>query len=396
LLLAGTSLGLGTALPGCDSGPAPSTVPSKETPARAGAARPGTGSPEARASGAADPSAAGPILGFVRLGAPPWPTFDPFLFCVHHRDVYPAGNAALGPTESLAGRNIGQDFGGKDGWNMYHGDVVPGFPRHPHRGFETVTITRRGYVDHSDSLGATARYGEGDVQWLTAGSGIAHAEMFPLLDETSQNPTELFQIWLNLPARSKFVKPYFAMFWSGQIPKRELVDAGGRGTSVRVIAGSLDGQRAPSPPPDSWAAQADADVAIWSIRMQPGARWQLPAAPPSTERTLYFFSGSGLRVAERDVPVQTAVRLRGGPSVLLHASGDSDVEVLLLAGKPIAEPVVARGPFVMNDMAEIAQARSDYQRTQFGGWPWPKEDPVHPRQSGRFAIHANGKRERGV
>jgi len=171
---------------------------------------------------------------------------------------------------------------------------------------------------------------------------------------------------------------------------------------VRVIAGNLGGERAPAPPPDSWAAQADAGVAIWSIRMQPGARWQLPAAPPSTERTLYFFAGGGLRVAERDVPVQTAVRLRGGPSVLLTASGDSaagkgsDVEVLLLAGKPIAEPVVARGPFVMNDMAEIAQARSDYQRTQFGGWPWPKEDPVHPRQSGRFAIHANGKRERGV
>jgi len=363
------------------------------------------GSPQPVA-GAADPNAADdsadPIVALVRLGAPPWPTFDPFLFCVHHRDAYPAGNAALGPTESLAGRNIGQDFGGKDGWNMYHGDVVPGFPRHPHRGFETVTITRRGYVDHSDSLGATARYGEGDVQWLTAGSGIAHAEMFPLLDESAKNPTELFQIWLNLPARSKFVKPYFAMFWNGQIPKREFVDTEGRGTTVRVIAGQLGGERAPAPPPDSWAAQANADVAIWSIRMQPGAHWQLPAASASTERTLYFFAGGALRVGARDVPLQTAVRLRGGASVLLTASGGnlagegSDVEVLLLAGRPIGEPVVARGPFVMNDLGEIAQARSDYQRTQFGGWPWPKEDPVHARQSGRFAIHANGKRERGV
>jgi redox-sensitive bicupin YhaK (pirin superfamily) len=390
LLLGGTTLGLGTALPACESGPAPSASLSAEVPSRA-----------AVAPKSADPTS-DPILGLVRLGAPPWPTFDPFLFCVHHRDVYPTGNAALGPTESLAGRNIGQDFGGKDGWSMYHGDVVPGFPRHPHRGFETVTITRRGYVDHSDSLGATARYGEGDVQWLTAGGGIAHAEMFPLLDESAKNPTELFQIWLNLPARSKFVKPYFSMFWNGQIPKHQFVDAGGRGATVRVIAGKLGDERAPAPPPDSWAAQADADVAIWSIRMQPGARWQLPAAPPSTERTLYFFAGGGLRVGEQDVPVQTAVRLRGGASVLLTASAGSatgqgsDVEVLLLAGRPIGEPVVARGPFVMNDLGEIAQARSDYQRTQFGGWPWPKEDPVHPRQSGRFAIHANGKRERGV
>ena len=77
----------------------------------------------------------------------------------------------MGPAASLAGRDIGKDFAGKDGWRMYHGDVVPGFPQHPHRGFETVTIVRRGLIDHSDSLGATARFGRGDVQWLTAGRG---------------------------------------------------------------------------------------------------------------------------------------------------------------------------------------------------------------------------------
>ena len=81
----------------------------------------------------------------------PWQTPDPFLFCVHHDDAYPAGNAELGPAASLAGRNIGSDFAGKDGWRMYHGDVVPGFPQHPHRGFETVTVVRRGLLDHSDS-----------------------------------------------------------------------------------------------------------------------------------------------------------------------------------------------------------------------------------------------------
>ena len=91
--------------------------------------------------------------------------------------------AQMGPAASLAGRDIGQDFSRKDGWSMYHGDTVPGFPAHPHRGFETVTIVRKGLIDHSDSLGATARFGQGDVQWLTAGSGIVHSEMFPLLDD---------------------------------------------------------------------------------------------------------------------------------------------------------------------------------------------------------------------
>src|SRR5690606_32849197 len=117
------------------------------------------------------------ILGMGRLGFP-WPCLDPFLFCAYHNDAYPAGNERLGPAASLAGRNIGQDFEGKDGWRMYHGEVVPGFPRHPHRGFETVTIMRRGFTDHSDSLGAAARFGPGDVQWITAGKGIVHAEMF--------------------------------------------------------------------------------------------------------------------------------------------------------------------------------------------------------------------------
>ncbi|HEX5587089.1 MAG TPA: pirin family protein, partial [Acidimicrobiia bacterium] len=105
-----------------------------------------------------------------------WPTIDPFLFCVHHDDAYPAANDAFGPAESLADRDLGQDFEGIDGWRMYHGHDVPGFPPHPHRGFETVTYVRQGLVDHADSLGAQARFGRGDVQWLTAGRGIVHSE----------------------------------------------------------------------------------------------------------------------------------------------------------------------------------------------------------------------------
>ena len=162
---------------------------------------PGT-APTTTASLASIP-AANPILKVSALGFP-WETIDPFLFCAYHDDAYPAGNPQMGPQASLAGRSIGQDFSRKDGWSMYHGEQVPGFPGHPHRGFETVTIVRKGLIDHSDSLGAAARFGGGDVQWLTAGSGVVHSEMFPLLDAAAPNPLELFQIWLNLPARNKW------------------------------------------------------------------------------------------------------------------------------------------------------------------------------------------------
>ena len=217
-----------------------------------------------------------------------WRTRDPFLFCVHHDDAYPAGNAQLGPATSLAGRNIGQDFEGKDGWRMYHGDVVPGFPQHPHRGFETVTVVRRGLIDHSDSLGAGARYGGGDVQWLTAGKGIQHAEMFPLLDNKNPNPLELFQIWLNLPKANKMAEPHFTMFWNEKMP-RELI-AGG--TELTITAGHY-GDLAPlKPPPSSWASQPDSDVAIWTLKMKPGAKFTLPAAKAGTNRSLYFFRGT--------------------------------------------------------------------------------------------------------
>ncbi|MFT7326261.1 MAG: redox-sensitive bicupin YhaK (pirin superfamily), partial [Ilumatobacter sp.] len=117
-----------------------------------------------------------------------WPTLDPFLFCAHHLDDYPNGTVELEPDASLNSRNIGQDFDGIDGWNMYHGKNVPGFPQHPHRGFETITYVRTGVCDHSDSMGATARFGSGDTQWMTAGKGIVHCEMFPMLNRDEKNP----------------------------------------------------------------------------------------------------------------------------------------------------------------------------------------------------------------
>ncbi|MDH6592004.1 redox-sensitive bicupin YhaK (pirin superfamily) [Variovorax sp. TBS-050B] len=341
-----------------------------------------------------------PIVQIKPLGFP-WPTIDPFLFCVYHDDAYPKGNAQMGPEAPLAGRQIGQDFSRKDGWSMYHGETVPGFPAHPHRGFETVTIVRKGLVDHSDSLGATARFGGGDVQWLTAGKGISHSEMFPLLDAGAANPLELFQIWLNLPASHKMAEPHFTMFWSQAIPRLASDDPAGGRTEVSVIAGRLGGAAAGggaveplAPPPDSWASQADADLAIWTLKMTPGARWTLPpAAGKGTRRMLYFFKGAAVQVAGERVQMPAAVELRADAAVELVNGVEGTSEFLVLQGRPIGEPVAQYGPFVMNTQAEISQALDDYRRTQFGGWPWPDAAPVHARGAGRFARHPDGREE---
>ena len=331
------------------------------------------------------------VLQTVPLGLH-WPTIDPFLFCAHHDDHYPAANGSLGPNASLAGRNLGMDFGGIDGWNMYHGATVPGFPQHPHRGFETVTIAQAGLIDHADSLGAVARFGRGDVQWVTAGRGIVHSEMFPLLDPSAPNPVELFQIWLNLPAADKLADPSFTMLWDRDIPRVMITDEAGRGTEISLIAGELDGVHAPPPPPSSWAARPDAFVAIWLIRMEPGAEWELPpVADPRTNRTLYCYEGATLDVGGTGITRNTAAVLNG-ESIALSA-GDEAVECLLLAGRPIGEPVEQHGPFVMNTRAELEQAFSEYQATGFGGWPWPADDPTHGMEPSRFARHADGRIE---
>ena len=276
---------------------------------------------------------------------------------------------------------------------MYHGSTVPGFPQHPHRGFETVTYVRQGLVDHADSLGAAARYGRGDVQWMTAGQGIVHAEMFPLLDQDEPNLLELFQIWLNLPGEDKMVAPHFSMLWDGAIPRVTITDDDdGRRSLITVIAGALDGVTPPLPPPHSWGSRAEADLAVWHIQIAPGARWSMPpAAGPDTVRTIYVFGGSSLLVGLEEVPHATGAVLAAHDAVTL--SSPAGVECLVLQGRPIGEPVAQYGPFVMNTRAEIAQAFEDYRRTEFGGWPWPTDDPVNGGDPDRFARHADGRHE---
>jgi quercetin 2,3-dioxygenase len=326
-----------------------------------------------------------PVLQEVPLGFQ-WPTVDPFLFCVHHLDLYPAGNGSFGPpAESLRGREIGSDFEPRDGWRMYHGQQIPGFPQHPHRGFETVTIVRQGLIDHSDSLGAAARFGRGDTQWLTAGAGIVHSEMFPLLDNDNPNPAELFQIWLNLPAADKMVDPYFTMLWAPDIPVVAF-----DGGSVTVIAGSIGDVKPASPPPNSWAARDQAEVAIWLVRLDADASWTLPAARhDDVVRTVYFFEGDTVSLGDHQLGSSTGAVVRADQEVTVRA-GSAAVECLVLQGRPIGEPVAQYGPFVMNTRAEIEQAFDDYRRTGFGGWPWDADGPVHGAEPRRYARHPSG------
>jgi len=324
-----------------------------------------------------------------RLGRP-WQALDPFLFAMHHVDRYPAGTANLGPAW-VDGHDLGSDFDNPAGWSMYHGRTVPGFPAHPHRGFETITIVERGYVDHADSTGATARYGQGDVQWLTAGNGVSHSEMFPLLEQNADNPFELFQIWLNLPATGKAASPEFTMQWNEDIPVVAVRGPDGGTATIKVIAGRYGDAEPVAPPVNSWASDPRSDIAVWLIDLEPHARVELPApATADTRRVLYVYGDAsravveGFDVTAGDGFAQSALR------ATVVETGDEPAKILLLQGVPIGEPVAQHGPFVMNTTAELQQAYDDYRRTEFGGWPWDRVDVVHDRETGRFARHSDG------
>lgn len=272
----------------------------------------------------------------------------------------------------------------------------------PHRGFETVTVVRRGIIDHHDSMGASGRFGEGgDVQWMTAGRGISHSEMFPLLNTEASNPLELFQIWLNLPRASKMAEPHFTMLWSEDIPTvTRPSDDGGTG-SVRLtlvtgrgFLGDEVESKMPRPPPNSWAS-GDNDVGIMMVSLPQGAAYELPPARggDSTNRMLYFFEGNGLFVDGHLFSAHSHVHVKAGAAVVLKSPQDGPAQVLVLQGKPIGEPVVQHGPFVGNERADIIKAFEDYQRDEFGGWPHAGDAPVHDRSRKRFAQHPDGTLE---
>lgn len=333
------------------------------------------------------------ILAIVALQMP-WRTEDPFLFTVHHLDHYPKGNEKMGLNPSqAAGRVLGQDFSNKDGYSMYHGKTIPGFPYHPHLGFETITIGKQGFVDHSDSLGGAGRFGVGDAQWMTAGKGIQHSEMFPLINTDKPNTLEIFQIWLNLPSQSKLAEPHYKMLWNEGIPKIEEVDTNGKKTTLEVYAGSYKSNPAPKPTPDSWAANPENGVAIFSAKMEANAEWMLPASlNDKVHNTLYFYNGDTIHLGDTKIDVNHLVKVLPGKSVQI-TNGDKEAEFLVLQGKPINEPVALRGPFVMNTEEELNIGFAEYRKTQFGGWPWPQTEQVFDRAKGRFAKYPDGSSE---
>lgn len=312
---------------------------------------------------------------------------DPYIIAMHHRDLFPKGNGKMGPIEMPLGKNNGNDFDMNASWRMYHGNTISGFPVHPHRGFETVTVMVEGFADHFDSKGSKGRYGQGDVQWMTAGAGVQHSEMFPMLKDDVENPMELFQIWLNLPKKNKFANPDYKMFWSEDIPT-----VSEKGVEVKIIAGEYKGIKSLDPLPDSWAYDRNNHVGIWIITLEPNAEMIIPAVSSTLNRVLYNYEGGGIiDIDGNKVEKRYYAELEGNKDIRI-VNGEEATKLLLLEGEPINEPLVSYGPFVMNNQAEIKQALFDYQKTQFGGWPWESEDPVNTKEQERFASYNNGER----
>ena len=232
------------------------------------------------------------------------------------------------------------------------GDYIAGFPPHPHRGFETVTYMLDGRMQHKDHLGNVGDLGPGGVQWMTAGRGVIHSEM-PLQESGRMRG---FQLWLNLPAKEK-MKPA----WYRDIPAAEIPDValpgGGR---VKVIAGTVNGVSGPINGADR---RLSTDPLYLDLQLQPGERFE-QAVPADHTAFAYAYEGSaqlGEGEDARDLPRQAAGVLSPGGRVVVSA-GDQGARLILIAGKPIQEPIVQYGPFVMNTREEIEQAIADYQR----------------------------------
>ncbi|WCK53326.1 pirin-like C-terminal cupin domain-containing protein [Aneurinibacillus sp. Ricciae_BoGa-3] len=332
------------------------------------------------------------ILGIQKLGFQ-WQAEDPFLVTMHHKDDYPPGNEKQGLNASLEGRNLGEDFALKDGFRMYHGTTVPGFPAHPHCGFETVTLVVEGFVDHFDSTGAAGRYGNGDVQWLTTGEGCQHSEMFPLIHQDRENPLELFQIWLNLASKNKFAEPEFKMLWAEDNPEIQSINSEGAKTTVKLVAGNLQGKNSLESTKSSWANDRNHHVGIYLIRMEPKANFTLPAVSATLNRNLYYYEGNEIRIDGTLIGDSHRVKLMGDQDIEI-TNGTKDAYMLVLEGEPINEPVAQYGPFVMNTEQEIHDAFNEYRRTQFGGWEWGSFEHVNERGAGRFARHSDGRVEK--
>jgi redox-sensitive bicupin YhaK (pirin superfamily) len=228
-----------------------------------------------------------------------------------------------------------------------------GVGQHPHRGFETVTIVYQGEVEHRDSTGGGGLIGPGDVQWMTAASGILHEEFHSEQFTRSGGTLEMVQLWVNLPARDKMAPARYQTVLDGEIPVVDLPGGLGR---VRVIAGGYAGRPGP--------AQTFTPIDVWDLRLKAGGPVTLPVAAGRTLALVVLRGGVSVNGGDAVREAQLVLLDRDGADVVLEASGDATV--LLLSGEPIDEPVAQHGPFVMNTQAEIAQAIGDFNSGRFG------------------------------
>lgn len=227
-----------------------------------------------------------------------------------------------------------------------------GVGQHPHKGFETVTIVYDGEVEHRDSTGAGGVIGPGDVQWMTAASGIVHAEFHSPAFAKRGGRFEMVQLWVNLPARDKKARPGYQALDKASIPSVELADGAVR---VRVIAGELAGAMGP--------ARTFTPINIWDVRMDGCAVVKLDV--PETHAVSVAVL-SGVLELDGEIASEASLVLLSREAGALVLRAQSDCKLLVLTGEPINEPVVASGPFVMNSLGEIKQAMLDYQAGRFG------------------------------
>mgnify|MGYP003610306378 CR=1 FL=1 len=232
-------------------------------------------------------------------------------------------------------------------------DQPRGVGQHPHRGFETVTIVYEGEVEHRDSTGAGGVIGPGDVQWMSAASGILHEEFHSPAFTQRGGTLEMVQLWVNLPAKDKLAAPRYQTLQDAQIPSVPLPGGAGQ---VRVIAGAFDGQSGP--------AQTFTPVDVWDVRLRQGRVARLDT-PAGHTLALVVLHGTVLVNGQEVVREAQMVQFdRAGSGVEIEAN--SDATLLLLGGEPIDEPIVGHGPFVMNTQAEIVEAINDFNAGRFG------------------------------
>lgn len=227
------------------------------------------------------------------------------------------------------------------------GDYIEGFPDHPHRGFETVTYMLAGRMRHGDNKGNTGDLGPGSVQWMTAGSGLIHSEM----PQQEEGLMWGFQLWVNLPAVDKMTAPRYQDIPPGEIP----VVHPAAGVTVKVVAGELAGARGP-------VSGVATDPVYLDIALDPGAELEL-ALPEGHSAFAYVFDGTAATVAGQSLARGELAVLSKGDKVTVAATDGA--RILLVAGRPLAEPVARYGPFVMNSPDQIHQAIADFRAGKF-------------------------------